>query len=97
MDRSDDRLLHILMIAIPTGMMGAMFWLGHLWATAKQRPDLYQTIGGLMLAGFVAWTGCMLLMASGLPAELASPIAAIIGASGERGYEYFFNRATEKQ
>lgn len=49
-------------------------------------------VGGLLLSGFIGWIGSVFLMSIGFPGQIAGSMAAVLGASGLKGYEFLLYR-----
>lgn len=87
------RLIEAAVIALPTAVLAAIGWLAHTLVTLRKIPNYPILVGGVLLSGFVAYAGCVLLIALGLDPLLAAPIASIVGASGKEGFAYFLAKA----
>ena len=88
------RVYEAATIALPASVLAGIGFLSHALMSPQKNPNAVQIIGGTLFAGFVAWAGCMLLMSMGMSGNMAAPVSAILGASGQRGFDYFLSKST---
>jgi hypothetical protein len=96
MSENGRSLIEAAAVALPTAVLAGIGWLAHTLVTTKKIPDYPELVGGILLSGFVAYAGVCLMMAMGMEASLAAPVASILGASGKDGFNYFLSKAKDR-
>lgn len=86
-DSTEHRLLESVATTVSTPIIAAMAWFAHATLLLKRFPNAVEFTGGIITAGFVAWAFASVFAFSGMHSEVASPIAAVLGASGEAGFK----------
>lgn len=81
-------------------VVGAMSILGYVAHTLSVNdPAMNKTrlTGGILLSGFVGWTASQILLFTGIEVNLVVPLASVIGASGNKGFEWLLDWANRRR
>ena len=82
-----------VLIGVPAGALSMVGYVGHVLAYSSKKVTARRFTGGVMFAGFAGWVAYSIIAHTGVHPEVAAPIASIIGASGDRGFELLFRYA----
>jgi hypothetical protein len=92
----DDKIMEIMAVAGSAAFMGMVGWVSHALAIMKE-VDYRRLVGGMLFAAFTSSVSCMLMMATDMNVLYAAPLGAMIGASGEYGFNFMLERWLKKQ
>lgn len=86
--------LHYILTFLPVSMLAGFLYVAHsvVTKTDENRMQAVELVAGWFLAAGVAWAATWLLQSMNVDPNLANPVAAIFGASGERGYSLLLKR-----
>lgn len=88
-----DKQWDIWIAAVPTGIMAALGWIGFHLSKDDPKINTAKFVGGILLSSFTGGAICILLQETGLHANISAVVAAAIGSSGIKGYEWLVARA----
>lgn len=84
-------------LGLSVGVMSILGWLGHTLTIDDPAMNTKKLVGGILLSGFVGYMGVKFMLFTGMHAELAAPIAAVIGSSGSKGFEWLLHKVKQSQ
>ena len=90
-DVSADRVSEMMAVCGASAFLGTIGFLSHTLAIAKEL-DYRRLVGGMLMAGFTSSISVLLMMASDMNPMVAAPLAAMLGASGEYGFNFVLER-----
>lgn len=89
-----ERELHYIITFLPVSILAGFLYVAHsiVTKTGENKMQAIELVAGWFLAAGVAWAATWLLQSINIDPNLANPIAAIFGASGEKGYTLLLKR-----
>lgn len=88
-----DKQWQVWIAAIPTAIMAALGWIGFHLSKDDPKLNTAKFVGGVVLSSFTGGAICILLQETGIHPNVASVVAAAVGSSGIKGYEWLVSRA----
>lgn len=92
----DNKTMEIVTIAASASFLGMVGWIGHVLAVMKDL-DYKRFVGGILFAGFTSSISCLLMLATDTNPLFAAPLSAMVGASGEYGFNFMLERWLSKR
>lgn len=86
--------LHSIITFLPISILAGFLYVAHKIVTKQhgQTFDWLELLAGWLLAASVAWACVWFLQSIGIDSEMAGPVSAIFGASGEKGYSLMLTK-----
>lgn len=84
-------------LSFVVGAMSILGYVAHALSVDDPKINTSRFIGGVMLSAFVGWCTVQCLLFTGIDANLAAPLASVIGASGNKGFEWLIDWVNRKQ
>ena len=79
------------------GAMSILGYVAHTLSADDPKINTKRFVGGIMLSGFVGWAAAQVLTFTGMDVNLAAPLASVIGASGNKGFEWLIDWVNRRQ
>lgn len=89
-----ERELYRIVTFLPVSVLAGFLYVAHRVVTrdAGHKTDRGELLAGWFLSACVAWAAAWFLASIGVESDMAGPIAAIFGASGEKGYSLLLRK-----
>jgi hypothetical protein len=84
-------------LGFSVGAMSILGYVAHTLSADDPKVNTKRFVGGILLSAFVGWASVQFLTFTGMDANLAAPIASVMGASGNKGFEWLIDRMNRQQ